>query len=82
MKLDDACADFGTQTILLAKVQNEAGHGFYIYSAVETLGKSRDEMTKELLSGREKYSSIFYYPTLNWADLGSVGWLVDGAASD
>lgn len=68
------------KTILLAKVQDEAGHGLYLYSAAETLGKSRDEMTKELLSGRAKYSSIFNYPTLNWSDMGAVGWLVDGAA--
>ena len=68
------------KTILLAKVQDEAGHGLYLYSAAETLGKSRDEMTTELLSGRAKYSSIFNYPTLNWSDMGAVGWLVDGAA--
>ena len=68
------------KTILLAKVQDEAGHGLYLYSAAETLGKSRDEMTKELLSGRAKYSSIFNYPTLNWSDMGAVGWVVDGAA--
>lgn len=68
------------KAILLAKVQDEAGHGLYLYSAAETLGKSRDEMTMELLTGRAKYSSIFNYPTLNWADMGAIGWLVDGAA--
>ncbi|MBZ0123335.1 MAG: 1,2-phenylacetyl-CoA epoxidase subunit A [Roseovarius sp.] len=66
--------------ILLAKVQDEAGHGLYLYAAAETLGVSRDEMTEDLLSGRMKYSSIFNYPTLTWADMGAVGWLVDGAA--
>jgi ring-1,2-phenylacetyl-CoA epoxidase subunit PaaA len=66
--------------ILLAKVQDEAGHGLYLYSAAETLGVSRDELTEALLSGRMKYSSIFNYPTLTWADIGAVGWLVDGAA--
>ncbi|MEL6127077.1 MAG: 1,2-phenylacetyl-CoA epoxidase subunit PaaA [Pseudomonadota bacterium] len=65
---------------LLAKVQDEAGHGLYLYSAAETLGVSREEMTEELLSGRAKYSSIFNYPTLSWADMGAIGWLVDGAA--
>lgn len=65
---------------LLAKVQDEAGHGLYLYCAAETLGISRDEMTEMLLSGRMKYSSIFNYPTLTWADMGAVGWLVDGAA--
>ncbi len=65
---------------LLAKVQDEAGHGLYLYCAAETLGVSRDEMTKMLLDGRMKYSSIFNYPTLTWADMGAVGWLVDGAA--
>lgn len=65
---------------LLAKVQDEAGHGLYIYSAAETLGISRDEMTSQLLSGKAKYSSIFNYPTLSWADIGAIGWLVDGAA--
>jgi len=68
------------KTILLAKVQDEAGHGLYLYAAAETLGVSRDEMTEDLLSGRMKYSSIFNYPTLTWADMGAVGWLVDGAA--
>jgi ring-1,2-phenylacetyl-CoA epoxidase subunit PaaA len=66
--------------ILLAKVQDEAGHGLYLYSAAETLGASRDQMTEDLLSGKAKYSSIFNYPTLTWADMGAIGWLVDGAA--
>jgi ring-1,2-phenylacetyl-CoA epoxidase subunit PaaA len=66
--------------ILMAKVQDEAGHGLYLYSAAETLGTSRDTMTEALLSGRAKYSSIFNYPTLTWADMGAIGWLVDGAA--
>lgn len=66
--------------ILLAKVQDEAGHGLYLYCAAETLGVSRDELTEQLLSGRSKYSSIFNYPTLTWADIGAIGWLVDGAA--
>jgi len=65
---------------LLAKVQDEAGHGLYLYSAAETLGISRDEMYNELHTGKAKYSSIFNYPTLSWADMGAVGWLVDGAA--
>ncbi len=65
---------------LLAKVQDEAGHGLYLYCAAETLGVSRDDLTEQLLSGRMKYSSIFNYPTLTWADMGAVGWLVDGAA--
>ncbi|MCY0147533.1 1,2-phenylacetyl-CoA epoxidase subunit A [Hoeflea sp. G2-23] len=65
---------------LLAKVQDEGGHGLYLYSAAETLGVSREQMTEELLSGKAKYSSIFNYPTLTWADIGAVGWLVDGAA--
>ncbi|WP_417817356.1 1,2-phenylacetyl-CoA epoxidase subunit PaaA [Tritonibacter scottomollicae] len=68
------------KAILLAKVQDEAGHGLYLYCAAETLGISRDEMTEMLLDGRMKYSSIFNYPTLTWADMGAVGWLVDGAA--
>lgn len=68
------------KAILLAKVQDEAGHGLYLYGAAETLGVSRDELTEMLLDGRMKYSSIFNYPTLNWADIGAVGWLVDGAA--
>ena len=66
--------------ILLAKVQDEAGHGLYLYCAAETLGVSRDELTEMLLAGKMKYSSIFSYPTLTWADIGAVGWLVDGAA--
>lgn len=66
--------------ILMAKVQDEAGHGLYLYSAAETLGTSREEMVGELLSGRAKYSTIFNYPTINWADMGAIGWLVDGAA--
>lgn len=66
--------------ILMAKVQDEAGHGLYLYSAAETLGTSRDTMVDALLSGRAKYSSIFNYPTLTWADMGTIGWLVDGAA--
>jgi len=65
---------------LLAKVQDEAGHGLYLYSAAETLGISRDEMYKQMLTGKAKYSSIFNYPTLTWADIGAIGWLVDGAA--
>lgn len=65
---------------LLAKVQDEAGHGLYLYSAVETLGISRQQTIEDLLSGKAKYSSIFNYPTLTWADMGAIGWLVDGAA--
>ncbi|WP_207491631.1 1,2-phenylacetyl-CoA epoxidase subunit PaaA [Aridibaculum aurantiacum] len=65
---------------LLAKVQDEAGHGLYLYSAAETLGISRDEMLEQLLNGTAKYSSIFNYPTTSWADIGAIGWLVDGAA--
>ena len=68
------------KAILLAKVQDEAGHGLYLYCAAETLGTSRDSMTEALLSGRAKYSTIFNYPTLTWADMGAIGWLVDGAA--
>ena len=68
------------KAILLAKVQDEAGHGLYLYSAAETLGVSRDQMVADLLSGKAKYSSIFNYPTLTWADVGAIGWLVDGAA--
>lgn len=68
------------KAILLAKVQDEAGHGLYLYSAAETLGISRDEMVGQLLDGTAKYSSIFNYPTLTWADIGAIGWLVDGAA--
>ncbi|MEM7190601.1 MAG: 1,2-phenylacetyl-CoA epoxidase subunit PaaA [Pseudomonadota bacterium] len=65
---------------LLAKVQDEGGHGLYLYCAAETLGVSRDQMTRELITGKAKYSSIFNYPTLTWADIGAIGWLVDGAA--
>src|SRR5215470_3568443 len=65
---------------LLAKIQDEAGHGLYLYGAAETLGVSREELVGQLLSGKAKYSSIFNYPTLSWADMGSIGWLVDGAA--
>ncbi|MFV3308045.1 1,2-phenylacetyl-CoA epoxidase subunit PaaA [Pseudomonas sp. NY15181] len=65
---------------LMAKIQDEAGHGLYLYSAMETLGADRDAEVAKLHSGRAKYSSIFNYPTLNWADMGAVGWLVDGAA--
>ncbi|MCI5076326.1 1,2-phenylacetyl-CoA epoxidase subunit PaaA [Oricola sp.] len=65
---------------LLAKVQDEGGHGLYLYSAAETLGVTREQMTDELLAGKAKYSSIFNYPTLTWADIGAIGWLVDGAA--
>jgi ring-1,2-phenylacetyl-CoA epoxidase subunit PaaA len=65
---------------LIAKVQDEAGHGLYLYSAAETLGVTRDELLEQLHSGKAKYSSIFNYPTLSWADIGAIGWLVDGAA--
>ena len=68
------------KAILIAKVQDEAGHGLYLYSAAETLGTSREQMIDDLLSGKAKYSSIFNYPTLTWADMGAIGWLVDGAA--
>ena len=68
------------KTALLAKVQDEAGHGLYLYSAAETLGISRDELFDQLHTGKAKYSSIFNYPTLSWADMGAIGWLVDGAA--
>jgi ring-1,2-phenylacetyl-CoA epoxidase subunit PaaA len=68
------------KAILLAKVQDEAGHGLYLYCAAETLGASRDQMTEALLSGKAKYSTIFNYPTVTWADIGTIGWLVDGAA--
>jgi ring-1,2-phenylacetyl-CoA epoxidase subunit PaaA len=68
------------KAILLAKVQDEGGHGLYLYAAAETLGTSRDQMIEALHSGRAKYSSIFNYPTLTWADMGVIGWLVDGAA--
>ena len=68
------------KAILLAKVQDEAGHGLYLYSAAETLGVERADLVDELLTGKAKYSSIFNYPTLTWADIGAIGWLVDGAA--
>jgi ring-1,2-phenylacetyl-CoA epoxidase subunit PaaA len=68
------------KAILLAKVQDEGGHGLYLYCAAETLGTSREQMLDDLHSGKAKYSSIFNYPTLNWADIGAIGWLVDGAA--
>ena len=68
------------KAILLAKVQDEAGHGLYLYCAAETLGTSRDQMIEALHSGKAKYSTIFNYPTLTWADIGAIGWLVDGAA--
>ena len=66
--------------ILLAKVQDEGGHGLYLYAAAETLGVGRDQLIEELHSGKAKYSSIFNYPTISWADIGAIGWLVDGAA--
>ncbi|KXC05090.1 1,2-phenylacetyl-CoA epoxidase subunit PaaA [Microbacterium hominis] len=68
------------KAILMAKVQDEAGHGLYLYSAAQTLGITRDEMTRQLIDGRAKYSSIFNYPAPSWADMGAIGWLVDGAA--
>ena len=68
------------KAILLAKVQDEDGHGLYLYCAAETMGVDRDTMTEEMLSGKAKYSSIFNYPTTSWADIGAIGWLVDGAA--
>jgi ring-1,2-phenylacetyl-CoA epoxidase subunit PaaA len=68
------------KAILLAKIQDEAGHGLYLYSAAETLGISREEMLEQLHTGKAKYSSIFNYPSLTWADMGAIGWLVDGAA--
>ncbi len=68
------------KAILMAKVQDEAGHGLYLYSAAQTLGITREEMTQQLIEGRAKYSSIFNYPTPSWADMGAIGWLVDGAA--
>src|ERR1700729_879044 len=68
------------KAILMAKVQDEAGHGMYLYSAAETLGADRADLTDKLISGRQKYSSIFNYPTLSYADVGVIGWLVDGAA--
>lgn len=68
------------KAILLAKIQDEAGHGLYLYGAAETLGVTREQMVDELLAGKAKYSSIFNYPSLSWADMGAIGWLVDGAA--
>jgi ring-1,2-phenylacetyl-CoA epoxidase subunit PaaA len=68
------------KAVLLAKVQDEAGHGLYLYAAAETLGVDRETLLNELHTGKAKYSSIFNYPTLNWADIGAIGWLVDGAA--
>ena len=68
------------KAVLLAKVQDEAGHGLYLYSSVETLGANREETIDDLHSGKAKYSSIFNYPTVSWADMGAIGWLVDGAA--
>lgn len=68
------------KAVLMAKIQDEGGHGLYLYSATETLGISRDEMYDQLHSGKAKYSNIFNYPTLSWADVGAIGWLVDGAA--
>ncbi|MCR9213947.1 MAG: 1,2-phenylacetyl-CoA epoxidase subunit A [Proteobacteria bacterium] len=68
------------KAVLMAKIQDEGGHGLYLYSATETLGISRDEMFDQLHTGKAKYSSIFNYPTLSWADIGAIGWLVDGAA--
>jgi ring-1,2-phenylacetyl-CoA epoxidase subunit PaaA len=68
------------KTALLAKVQDEGGHGLYLYAAAETLGVSREELVEQLMTGKAKYSSIFNYPTLSWADIGAIGWLVDGAA--
>jgi ring-1,2-phenylacetyl-CoA epoxidase subunit PaaA len=68
------------KAILMAKVQDEAGHGLYLYSAAETLGAGRDELLDMLNAGKQRYSSIFNYPTLTWADMGAIGWLVDGAA--
>lgn len=68
------------KAVLLAKIQDEAGHGLYLYSAAETLGAAREDLLDDLHSGKAKYSSIFNYPTLTWADMGAIGWLVDGAA--
>ncbi len=74
------CPTLRRKVALLAKVQDEGGHGLYLYSAAETLGISREELIEQLLSGEAKYSSIFNYPALTWADMGAIGWLVDGAA--
>jgi ring-1,2-phenylacetyl-CoA epoxidase subunit PaaA len=79
-KLDWRAPSLRRKAILLAKVQDEAGHGLYLYSAAETLGTSREQMIEALHSGKAKYSTIFNYPTLTWADMGAIGWLVDGAA--
>jgi ring-1,2-phenylacetyl-CoA epoxidase subunit PaaA len=79
-QLDHARADLAAQGDPDGKVQDEAGHGLYLYCAAETLGVSRDQMVADLHSGKAKYSSIFNYPTLTWADIGAIGWLVDGAA--
>src|SRR5205814_10525896 len=68
------------KAVVLAKVQDECGHGVYLYAAAETLGVTREGLVEQLLSGRAKYSSVFNYPTLTWADIGAIGWLVDGAA--
>ena len=80
MCIRDSAPSLRRKTALLAKVQDEAGHGLYLYSAAETLGISRDELFDQLHTGKAKYSSIFNYPTLSWADMGAIGWLVDGAA--
>jgi len=69
------------KVVLIAKVQDEGGHGMYLYSAAETLGIERAQMLEQLLAGTAKYSSIFNYPTLTWADIGAIGWLVDGLPS-
>ena len=69
-----------SKMVLISKVQDEAGHGLYLYSATETLGITRNELIHQLQTGKAKYSSIFNYPTLSWADMGAIGWLVDGAA--
>jgi ring-1,2-phenylacetyl-CoA epoxidase subunit PaaA len=74
------CPSLRAKKILLAKIQDEGGHGLYLYSAAETLGVSREEFIQNLHDGKAKYSSVFNYPTLNWADIGAIGWLVDGAA--
>lgn len=79
-QLDHPRPTLERKAILLAKVQDEAGHGLYLYCAAETLGVSRDALYEQLHTGKAKYSSIFNYPTLSWADIGAIGWLVDGAA--
>src|SRR6266478_3017153 len=80
--IEDAAraAPLRRKAALLAKVQDECGHGLYLYAAAETLGTSREELVDLMLAGKAKYSSIFNYPTLTWADIGAIGWLVDGAA--